>query len=61
VCQQESLTRLFIEKGIFAKDEFMGMVKLVDQEMRSKPGRAGFADLIYLDNRTQAQLWGKRP
>jgi len=61
VCQQEPLTRLFIEKGIFAKDKFMGMVKLVDQEMRSKPGRAGFADLIYLDDRTQAPLWGKRP
>jgi hypothetical protein len=61
VCQQEPLTRLFIEKGIFAKDEFMGTVKLVDQEMRSKPGRAGFADLIHLDDRTRAQLWGKRP
>ena len=61
MCQQEPLTRLFIEKGIFAKDKFMGMVKLVDQEMRSKPGRAGFDDLIYLDHRTRAQLRGKRP
>jgi hypothetical protein len=39
----------------------MGMMKLVDQEMRSKRGRAGFADLIYLDHRTRAQLWGKHP
>jgi len=61
VVQQEALTRLLIEEGIFAKDKFMGMVKLVDQEMRSKRGRAGFADLIYLDHRTRAQLWGKRP
>jgi hypothetical protein len=61
VCQQEALTRLLIEKGVFAKDEFMGMAKLVDQEMRNKRGRAGFADLIYLDHRTRAQLWGKCP
>ena len=46
MCQQETLTRLLIEKGVFAKDEFMGMAKLVDQEMRNKRGRAGFADLI---------------
>jgi len=31
VIQQEALTRLLIEKGIFTKDEFMEMVRLVDQ------------------------------
>jgi len=34
VVQQESLTRLLIEKGVFSKDEFLGMVKVVDQEMK---------------------------
>ena len=61
MCQQEVLTRLLIKKGIFAKDQFVGMVKLVDQEMRGKRGKAGFAELICLDHKTLAQLWGKRP
>ena len=39
VVQQEALTRLLIEKGIFTKDEFLEMVKLVDREMRKKCGR----------------------
>ena len=30
VVQQEALTRLLIEKGIFTKDEFLQMVKTVD-------------------------------
>ena len=33
VVQQEALTRLLIEKGIFTKEEFPEMVKLVDREM----------------------------
>ena len=36
VVQQEALTRLLIEKGIFANEEFLGMVKVVDREMRKK-------------------------
>jgi uncharacterized protein YqgQ len=31
--QQEALTRLLVEKGIFAKEEFLKMVKVVDREM----------------------------
>jgi uncharacterized protein YqgQ len=34
VVQQEALTRLLVEKGIFTKEEFLEMVKMVDQEMR---------------------------
>ena len=34
VVQQETLTRLLIEKGIFTKEEFLEMVKVVDQEMK---------------------------
>jgi len=37
VIQQEALTRLFVEKGIFTKDEFLEMVSVVDREMKSKP------------------------
>jgi hypothetical protein len=34
VVQQEALTRLLIEKGIFSKGEFLEMIKLVDRERR---------------------------
>ena len=34
VIQQEALTRLLIEKGIFTKDEFLKMVKVVDRGMK---------------------------
>jgi hypothetical protein len=34
VVQQEALTRLLIEKGIFTKEEFLKMVGAVDREMK---------------------------
>ena len=34
VVQQEAITRLLIEKGIFAKKEFLDMIKLINQEMK---------------------------
>ena len=34
VVQQEALTRLLVEKGIFNKEEFLEMVKVVDREMK---------------------------
>ena len=36
VVQQEALTRLLVEKGIFTKEEFLEMVRVVDQEMKRK-------------------------
>ena len=36
VVQQEALTRLLIEKGIFTKEEFLKMVKVVNREMERK-------------------------
>ena len=36
VIQQESLTRLLVDKGMFTKEEFLEMVKVVDQEMKRK-------------------------
>ena len=36
VVQQESLTRLLIEKGLFTKEEFLEMLKTVNREMKSK-------------------------
>jgi len=38
VVQQESLTRLLIEKGILTKEDFLDMVRVVDQEMKGKKG-----------------------
>jgi len=30
----KALTRLLVEKGIFTKEEFLGMVRIVDREMK---------------------------
>ena len=37
VVQQEALTRLLVDKGIFTQEEFLEMVRVVSQEMKSKP------------------------
>jgi len=37
VVQQEALTRLLVEKGIFTKNEFIEIVKVVDREMKRNP------------------------
>ena len=36
VVQQEALTRLLVEKGIFTKKELLEMVRVVDREMKKK-------------------------
>jgi len=36
VVQQEALTRLLVEKGIFSKEEFWEIVRVVNQEMKRK-------------------------
>jgi hypothetical protein len=38
VVQQEALTRLLVEKGLFTKEEFLGMVKGVGQERKRNVG-----------------------
>ena len=39
VVQPEALTRLLVEKGIFSKEGFLEMVKMVNQEMKKNPKR----------------------
>ena len=39
VVSQEALTGLLVEKGIFAKEGFLEMVKVVGQEMKRKEER----------------------
>jgi len=39
VVSQKALTRLLVEKGIFTKEELLGMVKTVNLEMKRKRGR----------------------
>ena len=34
VVQQEALTRLLVEKGIFTKEEFLEMVRVVNRYMK---------------------------
>ena len=36
VVQQEALTKLPVEKGIFTKEEFSEMVRVVDQGIKKK-------------------------
>ena len=38
VVQQEALTRLFVKKGIFTREEFLEVVRVVDREMQGKRG-----------------------
>ncbi len=41
VVQQEALTRLLVEKGIFTKEEFLEMVWGVDRKMSIKRMKVG--------------------
>jgi len=41
VVQQEALTRLLIEKGIFTKEELLETVKMVDREIKKKKDLKG--------------------
>lgn len=41
VVQQEAITRLLIEKGIFTKEELSEMVRGVDGEMKRKGMKVG--------------------
>jgi uncharacterized protein YqgQ len=36
VIQQEALTRLLVERGIFTKEEFLEMVRVVDKDTRTE-------------------------
>ena len=36
VVSQDALIRLLIEKGVFTKEEFLEMVKVVNREMKKK-------------------------
>jgi len=37
--QQEALTRLLVEKWIFTNEEFLEMIRVVDQEIKRKEKR----------------------
>ena len=49
VVQQEALTRLLVEKGIFTKEEFLETVKGVDREIRrrSRANKKGKVAIFY--------------
>jgi len=38
VIQQEALTRLLVEKGIFTQEEFLETLRVVDKEMEERKG-----------------------
>ena len=37
VVSQEALIRLLVKKGVFTKEEFLEMVRVVDRGMKEKP------------------------
>jgi uncharacterized protein YqgQ len=39
VIQQEALTRLLLEKGIFTREEFLEVVRIVNEEIKRKRGK----------------------
>jgi hypothetical protein len=41
VVQQEALTRLLVQKGIFTREEFLEMVRVVDGEMKRRKNPSG--------------------
>jgi hypothetical protein len=41
VVQQEALTRLLVEKGVFTKGEFLVTIKIVDREMKRERVKGG--------------------
>jgi hypothetical protein len=59
VVQQEALTRLLIEKGIFTKEEFLEMVRAVDRKMKKK-GEGAYIFLFQRDKNTEGGLYEKR-
>ena len=53
VVQQEALTRLLVEKGIFTKEEFLAVVKAVNDEMKRKEAKiieGGYFYEVYINN-----------
>ena len=38
ILSQEAIIRLLVEKGIFSKKKFWGVVRVVDQEIKGKGG-----------------------
>jgi uncharacterized protein YqgQ len=39
VIQQEALTRLLVEKGLFTKEEFLDMVRVVNWELKNEESK----------------------
>jgi hypothetical protein len=59
VITQEALTRLLVEKGIFTKEEFWDMVRVVDRKMKKKREGAHIF-LFQRDRDTEGGLYEKR-
>jgi hypothetical protein len=55
--QQEALTRLLVEKGMFTKEEFLEMVRMVDQKAKSKMKKAFQAHIGNTDLGHQYCFW----
>ena len=46
VVQEEALTRLLIDEGIFTKEEFLSMVNSVNQEMKRRGNRSTLPPIL---------------
>ena len=58
VIAQEVLTRLFVEKGIFAEEEFLEMVRVVDRKMKEKRERT--YNLLFQRDKNMEGVYEKR-
>lgn len=58
VVQQEALTRLLVEKGIFTKEEFLEIVRVVDREMKPK---TPYYSYLFLPMLSKTDEKGKNP
>jgi hypothetical protein len=59
VFAQKALTRLLMEKGIFTKEEFWEMVRVVDRKTKKKREGA-YIFLFQRDKDTEGGLYEKR-
>ena len=56
---QKAPIRLLMEKGIFTKEEFLEMVRVVDRKVK-KRGKGAYIFLFQRDKNTEEGLYEKR-
>jgi len=58
IVREEALTRLLVEKGIFTKEEFLEMVKVVKINLTKKGESNETSGKAFIDSRGDSDLFG---